>query len=106
MQGAGLGAGGSGKSQTPFGINPAVWKCPRKGARGPHLLQPSGPSSGKTRGDEQRDGAALPGVQPGEEKLWGDLTVALQGLKGPTKKMERERISKGWSDRTQAMALR
>ncbi|KAJ7427044.1 hypothetical protein WISP_10239 [Willisornis vidua] len=29
-------------------------------------------------------------VQPGEEKLWGDLTVALQCLKGPTGKMERD----------------
>ncbi|KAJ7422429.1 hypothetical protein BTVI_13985 [Pitangus sulphuratus] len=39
--------------------------------------------------DDQRDGAALLEgkagragiVQPGEEKLWGDLTVALQCLK-------------------------
>ncbi|RMC06151.1 hypothetical protein DUI87_15581 [Hirundo rustica rustica] len=48
--------------------------------------------------DEQRDGAALLGakagragiVQPGREKLWAELRVALQGLKEVTRKMERE----------------
>ncbi|RMC11793.1 hypothetical protein DUI87_11919 [Hirundo rustica rustica] len=48
--------------------------------------------------DDQRDGAALLGgkagragiVQPGEEKLWGDPTVASQCLKELTRKVERD----------------
>ncbi|KAJ7426280.1 hypothetical protein WISP_17435 [Willisornis vidua] len=61
----------------------------------------------KRHQDGQRDGAALLGgkvgvekeeeragvVQPGEEKLWGDLTVALQCLRGANKK-DGERLYK------------
>ncbi|RMC08870.1 hypothetical protein DUI87_13864 [Hirundo rustica rustica] len=61
--------------------------------------------------DEQRDGAALLGgkagragiVQPGQEKLWGELSVALQGLEELQERW-RETIAKGWRDRTQGMA--
>ncbi|KAJ7421542.1 xaa-Pro dipeptidase [Pitangus sulphuratus] len=48
--------------------------------------------------EDQRAGAALLGgkagtvgiVEPGEEKLWGDLIVASQYLKGPRGKMKRD----------------
>ncbi|RMC06167.1 hypothetical protein DUI87_15597 [Hirundo rustica rustica] len=61
--------------------------------------------------DEQRVGAALLGgkagragiVQPGQEKLWAELRVALQGLKEPQETW-RETIPKEWRDRTQGMA--
>ncbi|RMC06153.1 hypothetical protein DUI87_15583 [Hirundo rustica rustica] len=56
--------------------------------------------------DEQRDGAALLGakagragiVQPGQEKLWAELRVALQGLK-EHQETWRETIPKGCRDR-------
>ncbi|RMC06136.1 hypothetical protein DUI87_15566 [Hirundo rustica rustica] len=55
--------------------------------------------------EEQRDGAALLGaktgragiVQPGQEKLWAELRVALQGLKEPQESW-RETIPKEWRD--------
>ncbi|RMB92403.1 hypothetical protein DUI87_31173 [Hirundo rustica rustica] len=61
--------------------------------------------------EEQRDGAALLGakagragiVQPGQEKLWAELRVALQGLKEPQESW-RETIPKGCRDRAQGMA--
>ncbi|TRZ12684.1 hypothetical protein HGM15179_014443 [Zosterops borbonicus] len=61
--------------------------------------------------DEQRDGAALLGgkagtagiVRPGQEKLWAELRVALQGLEEPQETW-RETIPKGCRDRTQGMA--
>ncbi|KAJ7402549.1 hypothetical protein BTVI_85346 [Pitangus sulphuratus] len=57
--------------------------------------------------DDQRDGAGLLGekdgrteiVQPGQEKLWGDLTVASQCLK-ELQEGWRETIYREWSDRT------
>ena len=39
------------------------------------------------------DGLRAGLVQPGEERLWGDLIAAFQYLKGPTGKLERYSLS-------------
>ncbi|RMB92382.1 hypothetical protein DUI87_31257 [Hirundo rustica rustica] len=91
-------------AETPPAELPQPWDQHRKELE---LLQP-----GQRRlQDEQRDGAALLGgkaaragiVQPGQEKLWGDLSVALWCLKGLQERW-RETIAKGWRDRTRGMA--
>ncbi|RMC01234.1 hypothetical protein DUI87_22183 [Hirundo rustica rustica] len=91
-------------AETPPAELPQPWDQHRKELE---LLEP-----GQRRlQDEQRDGAALLGgkaaragiVQPGQEKLWGDLSVALRCLKGLQERW-RETMDKGWRDRTRGMA--
>ncbi|NXM46652.1 CTNA1 protein, partial [Gymnorhina tibicen] len=78
-------------------VRPHLQSCPSPGARHRRDLELLEPGQRRHQ-DEQRDGAALLGgkagragiVQPGEEKLWGDLSVALQGLRGAAGNMERD----------------
>ncbi|RMB91870.1 hypothetical protein DUI87_31732 [Hirundo rustica rustica] len=68
-------------------VRPQLQSCPSLGqhSKDLELLE----RAQRRHQDEQRDGAALLGgkagragiVQPGEEKLWGELSVAFQGLK-------------------------
>ncbi|TRZ07917.1 hypothetical protein HGM15179_019191 [Zosterops borbonicus] len=91
----------------PPQVRPHLQSCPSPGAQPREDVELQERAQRRLQ-DEQRDGAALLGgkagtagiVQPGQEKLWAELRVALQGLEGVTRKREEGLFIWAESDRT------